>query len=146
MDSSIDSLSIRDHYRLGKFKQDQPRPRPTLVKLNRTSEVATIISKARQIDTTPYIIKQDLTLSERQMERALLKERWNLIQSGVSRTDIKLRGSFLYVKRKLYGQYKQDSFKTIDNHDPPLLPNPLDPNLPDSAHVLSPPPPLPCST
>lgn len=47
---------------------------------------------------------------ERLRDSILLKERWSLIQSGISRRDIKIRKSHLYVKNKLYGQYKNSVF------------------------------------
>ena len=41
---------------------------------------------------------------ERKCESLLLHERWSLLQSGVPREHIKIRGSRLYVRKKLYGQ------------------------------------------
>ena len=48
--SSLDespSSSIRDNFRLGKFQRNHDRPRPIIVKLNRTSEVVSILSKKK---------------------------------------------------------------------------------------------------
>ena len=49
--------------------------------------------------------KPDMSPEERQRESSLLRERWRLIQSGVLRNVIKIRGSHLYVNNKVYGEY-----------------------------------------
>ena len=41
---------------------------------------------------------------ETKCESLLLHEWWSLLQSGVPREHIKIRGSRLYVRKKLYGQ------------------------------------------
>ena len=103
-DDSIPSTSIRDHFRLGKFKGESKHPRPILVKLNRSSEVDSILSNCGSVKS-PLSIKRDLSLSERRRESALLKERWSLIQSGIERKSIKLRGNNLLVKNKVHATY-----------------------------------------
>ena len=35
-----------------------------------------------------------------------MKERWNLIQSGIDRPDIKVRGFCLLVQNKVYAQFR----------------------------------------
>ena len=47
LDESFPSSSIRDKFRLGKFQRNHDRPRPIIVKLNRTSEVVSILSKKK---------------------------------------------------------------------------------------------------
>ena len=42
---SIESNAIRDHHHLGKFHQEPTHPRPILVKLDWTSEVASLLFK-----------------------------------------------------------------------------------------------------
>ena len=39
----------------------------------------------------PYFVKPDLSPDQRVQEKILLKERWILIQSGVERSDIKIK-------------------------------------------------------
>ena len=45
LDNSIQSHSVKDIYRLGKFSQHLRRPRPLLVKLIRVADVSSVLSK-----------------------------------------------------------------------------------------------------
>ena len=48
-------------------------------------------------------IKKDLSKQERNSKKKLLlKERWTLIQAGVSRSDIKICQSLIYVKGNVH--------------------------------------------
>ena len=76
---SINPLSIRDLLRLGKFQEQSSKPRPLLVKINRTIDVSLLLSKGSL--PKELRIKPDMPAEERQMESLLLKERWALIQS-----------------------------------------------------------------
>ena len=80
-----------------------------LVKFIRTLDVSSILSK-RSVLRPPINIKPDMFPEERLRDSILLKERWSLIQSGISRSDIKIRKSHLYVKNKPYGQYQNSVF------------------------------------
>ena len=103
--SSIQSQAIKDCYRLGKFNSEKPNPRPILVKLVRIADVQCILSN-RKVLSSPINIRPDMTVEERLRESILLKERWNLIQSGIPKNVIKIQGSRLYVRSALYGQFK----------------------------------------
>ena len=65
---------------------------------------------------TPVVIKPDMSLKERKSESMLLKERWSLIQSGVPREVIKIRGSRLLVRNKLHGQVTPTSRSVVTTH------------------------------
>jgi len=54
VDSSVQSSSIRDTVRFGKFNPEGC-PRPVLITLNRSSDVASILSKRAQVKS-PYVI------------------------------------------------------------------------------------------
>ena len=73
VDSSIQSPSIKDCFRLGKFSSSQSRPRPVLVKFVRIADVTTILSKKRMVPH-PFKIKPDMTREQRVCESVLLKE------------------------------------------------------------------------
>ena len=92
LDGSIQSQSIKDCFRLGKFSPSSSRPRPILIKFVRAADVASIFSKKRNL-THPYSIKPDMPRDQRLLESVLMKERWSLIQSGTSRKDI----SFMFM-------------------------------------------------
>ena len=103
INDSINSTSIRDCFRLGKYKQNQSRPRPILLKLNRAMDVATILSNRSSIDDNSIIIKPDMTPQNQHKETLLLKEQWALIKSGIDKVDIKIMSSSLYVKGTKHG-------------------------------------------
>ena len=78
----IEPNAIKDCFRLGKFKPQNPKPRPFLVKLIRVADVRKILSNRGQC-RHPIFIKHDISPEERHRESILLKERWNLIQTGI---------------------------------------------------------------
>ena len=106
---NIQSHSVKDSFRLGKFNPTSKRPRPILVKFIRTADVTTILANKRLLDA-PYSIKPDLSPDERLRDSILLKERWKLVQDGVLRSDIKIRSSKLFVLNKLHGKVVDRAF------------------------------------
>ena len=116
--SSINSDSIKDLHRLGKFNTLLTRPRPILVKFIRAADVMSVLSNRRLL-THPVSIKPDLSQQERKRDSLLLKERWILIQSGCSRHDIKILESRLYVKNKLYGCVNNSKFMVSPDYPVP---------------------------
>ena len=109
-DTSIQSSSIKDLYRLGRYKQNQSRPRPILVKFLRVFDAEAILSKRRNVPT-PIIIKPDMTKEERVTESLLLRERWNLIQNGIDRKFIKIKNFQIFVHNQLHGSVKGSQFQ-----------------------------------
>ena len=104
VDQLINANCIRDMYRLGKFSTKNNKPRPLLIKFIRAAEAVRVLSKRRSSRDSLVIIKPDMSPHERKCESLLLHERWSLLQSGVPREHIKIRGSRLYVRKMLYGQ------------------------------------------
>ena len=84
--------SIRDCFRLGKYKPDAQCPRPILIKSLRSADASLVISKVSSLKP-PVHIKPDLTPREKKIENYLHKERWSLIQLGFERPGIKTNGS-----------------------------------------------------
>ena len=66
-------------------------------------DVTNILSNRSSIDNNNITIKPDMNPQDQRKEALLLKECWSLIQSGVSRSDIKIKSSSLYVKGTKYG-------------------------------------------
>ena len=118
VDLPIQASSVKDCFRLGKYKTDNPRPRPILIKFLRSTEATLALTKIASFKA-PVRIKPDMTMEERKAESALLKERWSLIQLGFDKKRIKLRNSNIYVDNKLYGQY-QNSELCRSDYNPPL--------------------------
>ena len=90
VDDSVADDSISDCFRVGKYSESACYPRPILVRMSRTRDVLSVLSKRGTV-TKPYVIKPDMSAADRKAEALLLKERWRLIQSGYSRSDIRLR-------------------------------------------------------
>jgi len=107
--SEISSTAISDCYRLGKYNQNSNRPCPILVKFGRTVEVAMLLNNHRNIPKS-ISIKPYVTPGEREVESLLLKHRWQLINEGTNRKDIRLRNSCICqweITWKSYRQYIQ---------------------------------------
>ena len=103
IDCNIPKNAIRDCIRLGKYVPNSSRPRPILVKFNSTIHAANLFSR-KSFCPNGIFIKHDLSPVERQIESTLLKERWQLLQSGVDRKSIKIRGSNIFVSGKLHAR------------------------------------------
>ncbi len=84
---SVPSSSIRDCRRLGKYSTSNPRPRLIMVNFNSITVVMDILSNKSSF--APYVVKPDLSPELRIREKVLLEERWNLIKSGIERSNIK---------------------------------------------------------
>lgn len=109
--NSIQADSIKDCVRLGKYNE-QRRSRPILVKFNRFADVSNILSKRKDLDSH-FLIKPVMSPDERKTESILLKERWNLTQSGVPKKDIRIRNSSIYIKQQLHGIVKNSVLQHI---------------------------------
>lgn len=118
VDPSMSSNSIHDYFRLGKY--DPEKVRPILVKFIRSYDVASILSNRRNLASLPGIsIKPDLTPEERKVESLLLKERRSLIDAGVERRDIQLKGNSLLVNKAKHGYVVNSEFKRTSKPLPP---------------------------
>ena len=111
---SIQASSIRDFYRLIKFRHDQSRPRPILIKYLRVFDAEAVLSK-RSSFCAPIVIKQDMTKEERLVESILLREQWNLVQNGTDRKFIKIRNTQIFVHNKLHGSVQGSKFQACQH-------------------------------
>ena len=128
---SIAHYSVRDCTRLGKFSES--RCRPILCTMSRSIDVSAVLTnrsllsqKHRDIFIKPY-----LTSEARKAETILLKQRRELITSGISSKTIKLRDNSLFINGRKHGTVIDSSYQTY-----PLLsdyvsdpPAPVSPNL-----------------
>ena len=106
----VEPQSIKDCFRLGKCFPGSSRPRPILVKFIRISDVTDTLTKRSNL-SHPYVIKPDMPHEQRVQESARLKERWHLIQSGVHRSNIKIRNDRLFVSNRLHGFVINNTFQ-----------------------------------
>ena len=91
----IDSTSIKDFFRLGKFRVGQRHPRPILITFLWMSDVTTVLSNRDKL-VSPIAVKPAMTAEKRNIESLLLHERWNLIQNGMDHKQIKI--AFMSIK------------------------------------------------
>jgi len=110
----IQASSVKDCFRLGKYKSNASCPRPILIKFLRSTEASLALSKIASFQS-PVHIKPDLTPKERQAEKVLLKERWTLMQLGFD----KERNKCIFIYNNLYGQYQNSELRHSD-YNPPL--------------------------
>ena len=114
----ISQQSVCDCSRLGKYSQDHQHPRPVLVRLTRTCEVASILANRRKLASTPEIsIKPHMSFKEKQIESILLRERRALIDNGVDKKSIKLRGNAIYVNGIKHGTTSESAFNNLSLHE-----------------------------
>ena len=102
-DNSIQKHSNKDCFRLGNFNPTSDCARTVLVKFVRTADVSRIMSKKISLKL-PFFVNPDLSPEKMLREATLLKERWNLIQSGTERKLIKIRNDSILVSCKVYGR------------------------------------------
>ena len=130
---SIQSQSIKDSLRLGKFNSTSSSPRPILVKFIRSVDVTNILANRWSL-SPPYSLKPDLSPTERLKESILLKERWKLIQSGTLRKDIKIKNDRLFVHGNVFGKlvdcvfYPSDIDVTSSLASPVAASHPMSPS------------------
>ena len=119
LNSGVSELSLRDCFRLGKYKKDLQKPRPILAKLNRSTDVLTLLSLKTSLPEG-VTFKADLSRQERQAEAILLKERWKLIQSGTDRKSIRIRNGLLFIRGELYCKVVDEKLIKNDETISPL--------------------------
>lgn len=129
IDPSIQNSAIKDFHRLGKYKTDQNRPRPILVKFLRAIDAQSVLTNRDKV-SQPIIIKPDMSKEDRDIQSVLLRERWNLIQTGVDRRSIKIRNNCLYLNNKHFGKVQGNKFFCSDS---PSVSNLSDPNTTSDA-------------
>ena len=113
----ISQQSVCDCSTLGKYSQDHQRPRPVLVRLTRTCEVASILANPHKLASTPDIsIKPHMSFKEKQIESILLRERRTLIDNGVDKKSIKLRGNAIYINGIKHGTACESACNNLSLH------------------------------
>ena len=116
LDNTIQSHSIKECHRPGRFNPNNGinKHRPLLVRFVRMADVNCILSKRRNL-SKPHFVKPDITQEQRKLEAVLLRERWNLIQSCVPCSQIKIHNACIYVKKTLHGKVINYMFKSVTN-------------------------------
>ena len=86
--------------RLGPFKSTNTRPRSVLVKFSNEWTASKVLKKAQLLKEfrTPVFISKSLTSDELALEKLILKKRWELVNSGTPKQDLKIRNLQLFHK------------------------------------------------
>ena len=124
VDSSVTADRIIDCTRLGKYNEE--RTRPLLVKLLRTSDAQAILAGRKLLASRPGVfVKPDLPAEQRRVESILLKERWSLINSGISRSRIRISRDTLFVDNRKHGSVVDNKFNqcSLDTRTAPSAPS-----------------------
>uniref|UniRef100_A0A1X7U3F8 Uncharacterized protein n=1 Tax=Amphimedon queenslandica TaxID=400682 RepID=A0A1X7U3F8_AMPQE len=114
--SNFSENTVRDCLRLGKYSSD--RSRPLLVTLNRSCDVSSILSNKFRLADKPSIgIRADLPPHLRKSRSIVLKQRRDLITSGVNPSVIKAGNLSLYVHGKKFGSVVDQKFQLCTDSD-----------------------------
>jgi len=113
LNNDIYHSSIRDNFRLQKYKQTQGCSRPLLIKLNHAIDVVTILANRSSLSDKSITVKSDMSPDEKQKEALLLKQRWSLMQSGIDKAVIKIKSSSIYVKNRKYSYVSNSVFNFV---------------------------------
>ena len=100
----LHDYAICDCSRIGKYSEQ--RTRPLSVKFSRSCDVAMVLSNRHKISKAEYpkiFIKPFMSIAERITESTLLKEGRTLIDSGIERKLIRIRGNSIYINKTKVG-------------------------------------------
>ena len=137
----LSDYAICDCLRIGKYSEH--RTRPLIVKFARSCDVAAVLSnrhKMSKADSPSVSIKPFMSIEERRTESTLLKERRTLIEGGIERKCIRIRGNSLYVNRVKVGSANEDVFTRHQQIEDQVSTPPTDSstsNVIMSTHVVS---------
>ena len=95
-----DRYKVSSIKRLGQFKSTNTRPRSDLVKFSNEWTASKVLKKAQLLKEfrTPVFISKSLTSDELALEKLILKKRWELINSGTPKQDLKILNLQLFHK------------------------------------------------
>ena len=98
----LGKLPIRDSFRMGRYDTKSTRPHPILVHFQSVWDVRKLFSSLSKLKsyTGKIFIAAALSSADRVVEKPLLKRRYDLIATGVSKSDIKIKNLRLFVKNE----------------------------------------------
>ena len=96
-------IQISDCYRLGKYSKENKHSRTLLVTFSSVWDKDMVLQSANSLATfnQRVFLSPALSDSDRLLERKILKKRWELINSGNERKDVKINNLKLYLKGNL---------------------------------------------
>ena len=93
------NVKIKDLFRIGKKKDDSPRPRPITLRFHSTFDTRLILAKAYQLKTfsMPVFISKSLSTAEQVQMRKLLKNRHEISSNeGIAKNELRIRNLKLF--------------------------------------------------
>ena len=114
----MSDFAVCDCLRIGRYSGE--RTRPLVVKFTRSCDVATVFANLHKIpkSESPNIsVKPFMSKAERNQESTLLKERRALIESGVDRKTIKIRGNSIVINKIKVGSANETNFTRHLEHN-----------------------------
>ena len=122
VNNGINSNSVRDCLRLGRYHKDQNRPCPLLLKLYRAVDVISVLSNPGANQDKSISIKPDMTPDEKQKEALLLKKRGHycclVLTKQMSRSGEVLFNTLWVIKK--HGYVSNSVFHSV-NASPPTM-------------------------
>ena len=103
--------AVCDCSRIGKYTEE--RSRPLMIKFARSCDAATVLANRYKISKTDHpnvFLKPYMTVAERKTESILLRERRALIESGIERKLIKIRGNSIFINKIKVGSADENTF------------------------------------
>jgi len=94
----LNNITLTDSFRLGKFNKDNKRPRSIIATVSSVWDRNKILQNAFLLkDYSPStFISPALSQADRILEKKILKKRFELINSGVDKKELKIRNLKLY--------------------------------------------------
>jgi len=99
----LENIMLNDSFRLGKFREGSERPRSIIATLSSVWDRNKILQNASLLKdySAAIFISPALSANDRLLEKKLLKKRWEMINNGIDKKDLKIRNLKLYNKKEL---------------------------------------------
>jgi len=96
------NCKITDCYRLGKFNKDRKRPRSLLLTFSSVWDRNMVLQSAKSLSSfkDKIFLSPALSPAELEVEKKILRKRWQLLNEGVEKKNIKIRSLKLLVDGK----------------------------------------------
>ena len=95
---NVKNCSMTDCFRLGKFNPENKHPRTLLVTFSSVWDRSKILQSCSLLKNYKYtvFVSPELSSKDKIVHKAILKKRWQLIQSGTDRNQLKIRNLKLF--------------------------------------------------
>ena len=109
-----------DCRRIGRYSRDSRSSRPILATFSSTADVCRVLSLCRNLPSS-ISVHPDLSLQQRRERSILLQERRKLINSGIRRDTLRIKGSCIHVSGVIAGRVLNSAFVYDQTFNNPVL-------------------------